>query len=471
MGPKLLYKNALSSAADTKTWVGEGPVKAITGSDGFSTELSSAGGSDDHFTFWCPEVFPDRIRITWEFAPVTEPGLAMLFFGAAAAASVSGDASSSSSIFGEHIKPRNGAYPQYHSSDIATLHVSYFRRRWADERAFHTCNLRKSPGFHLVAQGADPLPSVADVPEGAYYKIEVIKDGPRVTFAVDGLPLFSWTDDDESQEKTGPVVGGGRIGFNPIRRTAQKPQRRFQSTGPGPNNANNAPKKSDDSAAAIAPGAPSTPSNAPTANLAIWQRLGPLTKAANAFTRANQKRPWVTQVCSSLFIYLIADLNAQRIGGKEYDPVRTRNMLITGACFSIPGYEWFKALGGWFTFSSKALSVATRVLFNQFTFAPLINVYFFSMQALLTGADPVQRVVEKGPETWMNSWIVWPSVIAFNLAFVPFQFRGLVAGCVSVCWQTYLSIQNKKAELLEEANKQKVAERETVEVRALAAVA
>ncbi|KAH6659188.1 hypothetical protein BKA67DRAFT_543805 [Truncatella angustata] len=241
-----------------------------------------------------------------------------------------------------------------------------------------------------------------------------------------------------------------------------KPSKRFQSTGSNPGKTAKA-----DEASAITPGAPPTPGDAPTIPLSLWQRLGPVTVAANAFTRANKKRPWVTQVCSSLVIYLLADLNAQRIGGKEYDPVRTRNMLITGAGFSIPGYEWFKALGGWFTFSSKPLSVATRVLFNQFTFAPLINIYFFTMQALLTGADPVERVAEKVPITWLNSWIVWPSVIAFNLAYVPIQFRGIVAGGVSVCWQTYLSIQNKKAEIFEEA-KRRAAE-STIELGALAA--
>ncbi|ETS83155.1 hypothetical protein PFICI_05031 [Pestalotiopsis fici W106-1] len=214
MAPTLLYKNALSSAADVETWVAEGPVKATTSPNGSSVELTSTGGWDDHFTFWCPEVFPDRIRITWEFAPVQEPGLAMLFFGASAVASVpEGGDNNGGSIFGDGVKPRNGAYPQYHSSDIRTLHVSYFRRRWEDERAFHTCNLRKSPGFHLVAQGADPLPPVVDA-RGAFYRIEVVKDGRDVKFGIEGLPLFSWTDDgDDAKENTGPVVGGGRIGF------------------------------------------------------------------------------------------------------------------------------------------------------------------------------------------------------------------------------------------------------------------
>ncbi|KAI1854025.1 hypothetical protein JX265_003651 [Neoarthrinium moseri] len=201
---KLLYRNPLASAEDVASWVPEGSVNVTTANSAGTTsvQLSSAGGIDDHFTLWCPEVFPSQVRITWEFSPVSEPGLAMLFFGAA---SVSGGG-----IFDEGVARRTGAYPQYHSSDIRALHVSYFRRRWPDERAFHTCNLRKSPGFHLVAQGADPLPPVADAKPG-FYKVEVIKSVNEVIFKIDGLLLFRWIDDDIG--KTGPVVEGGRIGF------------------------------------------------------------------------------------------------------------------------------------------------------------------------------------------------------------------------------------------------------------------
>lgn len=193
----LLYANPLASPDDITDWVPEGPVAATAGNDGLV--LSSGGGFDDHWTLWCPEVFGDRIRVTWEFSPREEPGLAMLFFGAAA---------DGGGIFDDGLAPRTGAYPQYHSGDIRTLHVSYFRRRWEDERAFHTCNLRKSPGFHLVAQGADPLPPVVDA-RGAFYRIEVVKDGAHIAFSIDDLPLFSWTDD----ESTGPRIRDGRIGF------------------------------------------------------------------------------------------------------------------------------------------------------------------------------------------------------------------------------------------------------------------
>lgn len=194
----LIYSNPLRTPDDLDGWVKEGPVDATTASDGLI--LSSAGGFDDHWTMWCPETFPDRIRITWEFSPRAEPGLAMLFFGSTS--HEGGD------IIDPRLATRSGAYPQYHSGDIRTLHVSYFRRRWEEERAFHTCNLRKSPGFHLVAQGADPLPPVVDARE-AFYRISVIKDGSRVEFAIDDLLLFTWEDD----RSTGPLVGSGRIGF------------------------------------------------------------------------------------------------------------------------------------------------------------------------------------------------------------------------------------------------------------------
>ncbi|MDZ4044278.1 MAG: DUF1961 family protein [Rhodoglobus sp.] len=193
-----MYRNPLQSLRDLDGWVAEGPFLASPAEG--ALEFSSSGGLDDHWVTWCPEVFGDRVRVAWDFSPTEEPGLAMVFFAA--------EAVDGGGIFDAGVRPRAGAYPQYHSSDIRTLHISYFRRRWADERAFHTCNLRKSPGFHLVTQGADPLPGVADS-GGAFYRVELVKDRGRVEFSIDGLTLFTWSDD----ESTGPRARGGRVGF------------------------------------------------------------------------------------------------------------------------------------------------------------------------------------------------------------------------------------------------------------------
>jgi hypothetical protein len=96
----LLYRNPLNSTSDVSSWVAEGPVN-ITAVKG-ALELSGGGSIDDYFIFWAPEVFPDRVCITWEFSSRNEPGLAIFFF---AAKSVN-----SGSIFNPGLAPHNGSY-------------------------------------------------------------------------------------------------------------------------------------------------------------------------------------------------------------------------------------------------------------------------------------------------------------------------------------------------------------------------
>lgn len=200
MRTDLLYSNPLAGPADVADWVAEGPLKLAR--HGGALELS--GRLDDeqfgdhaHWTFWCPVEFPDCIRISWEFLPLAEPGLAMMFFSAAG--------HGGRDLFSPELAPRTGYYPQYHSGDVDALHVSYFRHKHAEERAFRTCNLRKSAGFELVAQAADPLPPTEDALD--FYRMELVKDGPRVDFTINGLPVLDWTDPEEQ------VLGRGYLGF------------------------------------------------------------------------------------------------------------------------------------------------------------------------------------------------------------------------------------------------------------------
>nr|WP_217509516.1 DUF1961 family protein [Pseudarthrobacter sp. C4D7] len=195
-----MYRNPLAVPGDVAGWVAEGPLGLGTHPGGL--ELSGtlddqAHGDHAHWTFWCPEEFPDGIRISWEFLPLAEPGLAMLFFAATG--------HGGQDLFSPALTTRTGNYRQYHSGDIDALHVSYFRHKYPSERAFRTCNLRKSAGFELVAQGADPLPPAEDATDS--YRLEVVKDGPLVAFSINGLLLFEWRDSSDR------VLGGGRIGF------------------------------------------------------------------------------------------------------------------------------------------------------------------------------------------------------------------------------------------------------------------
>lgn len=199
----MTYRNSLANMADLEGWIAEGPLGVEHVDDGMilsstadeAALIAQDRGDHAHFTFWCPEVFDADIQISWDFKPLDGEGLAMLFFAATG--------TEGRDLFDPGLAIRTGFYPQYHSGDISTLHVSYYRRKWQTERRFHTCNLRKSPGFHLVAQGADPLPPLPDI--DGHYRISVTKRGSRISFAIDDLPLFSWDDPEP--------LGRGRIGF------------------------------------------------------------------------------------------------------------------------------------------------------------------------------------------------------------------------------------------------------------------
>lgn len=201
-GWRKLYQNPLASPEDVAGFrlEGEGaltfPMKRLR----LESTLSAEEGQKANLVLWCPETFPADLAVSWDFRPLKEPGLAILFFAAQGAGG--------KDLFDPSLPPRTGEYEQYHHGAMDAFHISYFRRMWTEERQFHTCNLRKSYGFHLVAQGADPLPDVPDM--NGPYRMLVLKQGARVTFAINGLVLFTWEDDGSSY---GPLLAGGRIGL------------------------------------------------------------------------------------------------------------------------------------------------------------------------------------------------------------------------------------------------------------------
>lgn len=184
--------------------------------------------------------------------------------------------------------------------------------------------------------------------------------------------------------------------------------------------------------------------------LPLWQRLGPLTRAAHAYARSQRKRPYVTQVCTSLVIYLAADVSAQRMSGNDYDPRRTARSLVIGGLSSIPSYRWFLWLSHNFNYSSHALSILVKIAINQTCFTPLFNSYFFGMQSFLSGdsfLEILERLRRTVPTSIVNSLKLWPAVTAVNFTYVPIEYRSIFAGVIAVGWQTYLAFLNRNAEI------------------------
>ena len=101
-----------------------------------------------------------------------------------------------------------------------------------------------------------------------------------------------------------------------------------------------------------------------------------------------------------------------------------------------------------FNFTSKFLSILTKVCVQQAVFTPVFNTYFFSVHSLLSGAsleETFERLKKALPVSITNSVKLWPAVTAFSFMYVPPQFRNVFAGCIAVGWQTYLSWLNQKA--------------------------
>ncbi len=202
---RLIYENKLSDAESLADFRLEGSAKIAfpNGRLRMENEMEASLGQKANYVLWCMEEFPADVYIEWDFCPIREPGLCMLFFAA--------KGRDGEDLFAESLAKRTGEYPQYHHGDIDAFHVSYFRRKEPDERAFHTCNLRKSYGFYLVAQGADPIPEAKEAQ--APYKIAVLHRGADVAFYINGLEIFHFVDDGVTY---GKMLGGGKIGFRQL---------------------------------------------------------------------------------------------------------------------------------------------------------------------------------------------------------------------------------------------------------------
>lgn len=201
----LLYSNPLAKSDDVKDFILEGRADISFENQGMRLKNAVAveEGQKANYVLWCNEVFPSDIKIEWDFRPLTDTGLCIMFFAASGCDGLD--------LFDPSLQKRTGEYPLYHSGDINAFHVSYFRRKEEDERAFHTCNLRKSKGFHLVSQGADPIPSAIDAKD--FYKIRLIKYKNTVEFYVNDLFIFQYEDDGTTY---GDLLNGGRIGFRQL---------------------------------------------------------------------------------------------------------------------------------------------------------------------------------------------------------------------------------------------------------------
>ncbi|MFF3445366.1 DUF1961 family protein [Streptosporangium sp. NPDC002721] len=189
------YHNVLAIPENVKDFhlEGSGAITFPGGRMRLESLRPSKDGQEANIVLWCPEDFDGDVTIEWEFWPVNEPGLAIVFFHARGR--------QGEDLF--NLAPRTGPYEQYHHGDLDAHHVSCFRRMWSSERGSHTCDPRESHGFHLVAQEPDPLPAALDA--RGPYDMRLTVAGGETAFSVNGL--------ESSRRRDEHPPPGGKIGF------------------------------------------------------------------------------------------------------------------------------------------------------------------------------------------------------------------------------------------------------------------
>lgn len=106
----------------------------------------------------------------------------------------------------------------------------------------------------------------------------------------------------------------------------------------------------------------------------------------------------------------------------------------------------FKARPGLPKTINIILTATMRTIITCCILTPVISVYFFSMQSILSGhnlASTWEHLQQTLPRSWESAFKYWPVVNAINFSVVPTQYRGIFQALAGLLWQTYLAWMNK----------------------------
>lgn len=197
----LIYQQELTSEPDDG-WIMEGPGVLDFTSSGLRMQSQYPDGDEGHIVYWCPEIFPESFVAEWEIEILSDYGLCIVFFAASG--------TEGKDLFDSTLAPRDGVFQQYTQGDVESYHISYYAN--VPQMPRPTSNLRKNPGFFLMANG----PAGISHESQRSHLISLVKDGGHIRLAVDGVLAMEFIDDGE---QFGSIYGEGRIGFRQMRWT------------------------------------------------------------------------------------------------------------------------------------------------------------------------------------------------------------------------------------------------------------
>eukprot|EP00898_Chlorokybus_atmophyticus_P002136 jgi/Chlat1/2923/Chrsp2S04633 len=196
----------------------------------------------------------------------------------------------------------------------------------------------------------------------------------------------------------------------------------------------------------------------------FWRR------AAEAYVRWNNERPFVTRAATAGTIFLASDLSAQVLTSVvatppqtlaatpastgllpafKWEAERSLRMLSLGLFLSGPGqHMWFSFLHKYLP-SRKPPFVVLKVALGQLLYGPFFTALFFAANGYLQGHNTEQvksNLKEKLIPTLKAGLMVWPIADAINYKLVPASMQVLFINCCAFLWTIYLAAVVNKSE-------------------------
>jgi len=198
---ELLYHAPMARQESMRAWQMEGPGQ-VSFQGGWMHMQSP--GEKMHHVYWCPRRFPASFVAQWQAQNMeTDAGLCIIFFAAAGR--------DGQSVLDDNLPERDGTFSQYTKGAIRCYHSSYYANAAHNPDRGQT-NLRKNPGFHLVQEGEEGIPTKSR----RIHVITLAKQGPRIRLWVDERKVIDWTDGGKTG---GPPHGDGFIGLRQMKWT------------------------------------------------------------------------------------------------------------------------------------------------------------------------------------------------------------------------------------------------------------
>lgn len=187
--------------------------------------------------------------------------------------------------------------------------------------------------------------------------------------------------------------------------------------------------------------------------------------AWSAYRASLASRPFTTNVLTAVGTMFVGDSIAQAVELKRgdipsYSAARTAVATGWSGFIFTPTFQiWFRFLDRIFPGAAVVPSVK-KVLANQIVLSVPINAAFLLYTAVCEravisdsggeGAVPLVphvrgQLVDKLPEIFYCSCVLWLPVNLANFMFVPQQFRVLPTILAAVIWSTYLSLTAHRA--------------------------